>query len=613
MADDAVKDSEAHSPPPYKGKTAKQWIDQLARSHDPRARAAAAEALGFMARDGRQTFGGFSDVPIDSPEPPKLGEEALRPIVAALVAGMDDPNERVRASSAVAVSWIGPRAKAAVAALIRRFDDGDEEVRKNAVRAIGRIGTAAKEATSHLEAILARGDAHHRVDVAGALRMVGAVPDSYVPALVEILAQDGFGSAAHYAAMELAHLGDPAVAALKKAFKDKHPTTRKNAAYAIANMAGWGKLTKDREAVAHALNELARDDDPRVVWAAAQAIGSVHASPERCVPTLVSLLKHKDQTVVEQAAESLGEFGAQAKPALPALTKLLGERKDETVSADYAIREIGIDRVSAEAIRTLKFAERGSWLFLPLCEYPDVALEFLEKNPHVVDVPVRDRDGLTRLMRNPDPRLKPLQEALYKNEQLPLAIIARLREARFLPLLQRRLKTAGAHEKTKLEACARACGSPAERVVTISEAAPGDFKPKSAWPGTDSRRMDPKVLGHGDGLTEVIITGRILRDGGVPAIAPKFYRINDAMLLGERTRDEVPFTFDARTGRFVFVTHVFAAYSSGDGQPEPGPYQTGSSMVLIESEGCKPLQVRFYDEMPEIRITLSVRDKGAGK
>jgi hypothetical protein len=316
---------------------------------------------------------------------------------------------------------------------------------------------------------------------------------------------------------------------------------------------------------------------------------------------------------VEQAAEALGEFGAQAKPALPALIRLLGESKEEIVSADYVIREIGIDRASADAIRTLKLAERGAWLFVPLCEYPDAALEFLQKNAHVVDVPVRDRDELTRLMRNPNPRFKPLQEALYKNERLPLAIIAQLREARFLLLLERKLKTAGAHEKTKLEACARACGAPAKRVVRISESAPGDFKPKSAWPGTDSRRMDPKMAGHGDGFTEVIITRRILRDGGMPAVAPRFYRINDAMLLGERTRDEVPLTFDPKTGRFVFIDHVFAAYSSGDGQPEPGPYQTGSSMVLIESEGCKPLQVSFYDEMPEVHVTLSVHDKGAGK
>ena len=146
--------------------------------------------------------------------------------------------------------------------------------------------------------------------------------------------------------MELGQLGDPAVAALKQALKDKDSTTRQNAAYAIASMAGWGNLTKDRDSVADALIELTRNDSQPVVWHAAQAIGSVHASPEHCIPALISLLKHEDQAVANKAAESLGDFGADAKSALPALIPLLGDRSDEdSRSVAHVIREIGIDQV----------------------------------------------------------------------------------------------------------------------------------------------------------------------------------------------------------------------------------------------------------------------------
>jgi hypothetical protein len=217
---------------------------------------------------------------------------------------------------------------------------------------------------------------------------------------------------------------------------------------------------------------------------------------------------------------------------------------------------------------------------------------------------------LLRVMRNPDAKFKELREALYASEDLPPELIAELAEPRFLKLIERKLKTASAYEATKLRACARACGEQAKEVVVIGESKPGDFKPKSAWPGTDPSRIAPETSGHGDGYTIVIITGRILREDGSPAAAPKFYRINDSMLLGERGRQEVPVTFDGKTGRFVFVTGVFAAYSMGDGQKQPGPYQTGSSMVSIESDGCKPLQVQFYDEMPEVRVTLSARPGG---
>ena len=62
--------------------------------------------------------------------------------------------------------------------------------------------------------------------------------------------------------------------------------------------------------------------------------------------------------------------------------------------------------------------------------------------------------------------------------------------------------------------------------------------------------------------------------------------------------------YDAKTGRFVLVSSVFAAYDMGEGQPEPGPYQTGSAQTLIEAEGAEPLAVRFFDEMPEVEIVL---------
>lgn len=606
--------SNAESRALFKDKTAAHWIDQLRASSDSRARAEAAEALGFIAREGPRTPGGFSDVPFDSVEPEKLSDEALRPVIAGLVAGLQDDDGRVRASAAVAVSWIGERASAALPELIRLVRDDREDSRKNAIKAIGRIGPAAKSAIPHLQPMLVGPNAIRRVEVAEALRLIGAPPDAFLPTLIEVLGQDGPGSADHYAAMELAHLGNPAVNALKQCLKDKNPATRKNAAYTLANMAGWGNLTKDRESVADALIELTLEADSKVVWKGVQALGSVKAAPERSVPALVSLLAHNDRSVVDEAAESLGDFGAEAKRALPALTKLLADVNGEHFhSAAMAIREIGIDRESADAIGTLKIGAAGLWLVVPMCAYPEAAVEFLERNPEAVDVPGGDQDELIRLMRGRDPRFERLQKWLYRCETLPLGVMAELRDERFLPLLERKLKTADTHAKTQWEACARACGAAPGRVVAISESEPGDFKPKSAWPDTDPARMSPEMRGHGDGSTTVIITGRILRAGGAPVVAPRFYRVNDAWLLGKRMRNEVPFTFDKETGQFVFVTNVFAAYSHGDAQQEPGPYQTGSTIVLIECDDCKPLEVRFYDEMPEVRITMSMLEKRPGK
>ena len=490
LADEPVQGPRATNPLLYKDKTAAQWISQLRGSGDENSRAQAAEALGFIAREGQWTSGGFSDVPFDSPEPPKLGEEALQPIVAALINELNNSSARVRASSAIAISWIGPRAKTAVPALSRGLQDVNHDARKNALAAIGRIGPDAKAAVPSLKLMLAKGDARSRVNVAGALRMIGAPPDSYVPSLIGALAEDGYASAAHYAAMELGHLGNPAIGPLKDALKAKDAITRQNAAYAIGNMAGWGNLTEDKDSIAQLLIELTADPSSKVVWHATQAIGSVHASAERSIPALVRLLKHRDKEVVGKAVESLGEFGGEAKSALPALIELLGDDMGEDQrSTDHAIWQIGIDRASARSLAKLKTTAQVSWLFVPLCEFPDVAIQFLKNNPSAVDIPARERDALLRVMRDPDPRFKELRDALYTNEYLPLELIAELGEPRFLELIERKLKTANVYETTKLNACARACGAKAKDVVAIGESKPGDFKPKSAWPGSDRSRI----------------------------------------------------------------------------------------------------------------------------
>lgn len=229
--------------PPFEGRTAGEWIKALQQAPEAESRSKAAEALGFMARETKQTYGGFSDVPIDTPEPPKLTPEALAPIVAALSAGLSDSNARVRASCAVALAWTGTRAKGAVPALLHVLDDSDETTRRNALRAIGDIGPTKDETPARLKRLLATAAGMERVHVAEAMRKTGVEPEAYVPTLIACLACLA-QKESHYAAMELGQLGDPAVPALVAALADQDSNRRGNAAYALGNMAGWEKLTE---------------------------------------------------------------------------------------------------------------------------------------------------------------------------------------------------------------------------------------------------------------------------------------------------------------------------------------------------------------------------------
>ncbi len=123
----------------------------------------------------------------------------------------------------------------------------------------------------------------------------------------------------------------------------------------------------------------------------------------------------------------------------------------------------------------------------------------------------------------------------------------------------------------------------AESVIEINSKKPVAFRPASAWPNTDDTRLSKTSLGHGDGFTPVMVTGEIRgMDGTLPEIV-QFYRTNDSMLLGSKQNYQQSVMYDARTGRFVFLTLVFAAHSLRNDQAEPGPYQTGSVQIRIEA------------------------------
>ncbi|MCA9225537.1 MAG: hypothetical protein KDA47_07990, partial [Planctomycetales bacterium] len=121
----------------------------------------------------------------------------------------------------------------------------------------------------------------------------------------------------------------------------------------------------------------------------------------------------------------------------------------------------------------------------------------------------------------------------------------------------------------------------------------------------DDSRRDKTTLLHGDGITSVMVTGEIRGADGSHPRTVRFYRTNDSMLLGSKQDRHAPLLYDFQSGRFVFLTSVFAAYNyGGNGQAEPGPYQTGSAQIRVEAAGFVPLVVQFFDEMPDVRITL---------
>lgn len=586
----------------HMGMTVGQWIEQLRHGQSGGVRSTAARALGKIAGKRKHTSG-FSDSPAreeDAAPVRELGDAQTRIVVSVLTAALADEDEYVRGHVAEALGHIGSAAKTSVPFLAEALHDKEASVRASAATALERIGQGARAAIPILIEKLKDSSNWVRVSVVMALDRIARDSRAVVPSLVDALG-DPDSRVRRRAALALASKGKAVVPALTEALKADNPEARASAAYAFSNV---GPEANDAWPV---LVAAMKEDNPRVLARVLQALEAIGPAGATAVQPLAGNLKHEDSTVRKLAAEALGGLGAEGKAAAGALAGALKDREESVrLAAADALKKTGIDDETARALAHLHLPREAgapSVVLEVLFDHPGDALAFLKNHPWALTG--ADSEALTDLLSRQAPSYRALQEAIRESENLSAYDMVLMGDARFLPKIRKKMQEADPYARTFLKACARALGEEPEQVVTISETEKGSFRPRSAWPNVDtSRRAAGGTGGHGDGLTTVLITGRILMSDGSPAVDPRFYRTNDRWLLGQRKKERVPIKYDPNTGRFFFLVRIFAAYSfSPDGGPR-APYQTGSAKMLIEARGSEPLEAQFFDEMPEVEIRL---------
>lgn len=428
-------------------------------------------------------------------------------------------------------------------------------------------------------------------------------------------------SEGHYTAIELAKYKKEAVPLLAEGLKSPDASTRKWCSRALTNIVGGYANVSGRGDVEPAglplLAALAQESDEDVAWYMVQAVGKTLPDSKKAIPILVRVLSNGGIALQRETVATIGEYKAEAVPAKLTLIALLRDSDDDWLRGwtVNALRAIGLDKADAATLSGFTFPESGRVAADVLCallDYPESAIDYLKANPGALEQMDSGNSlaALLRVLSDTSSKTSNLRNYLRKRADLPSIAMVHLGSEDFLPAIRSRIATADPHRCSFLQACARALGEKATNIVKISETDGGSFRPKSAHPGTDPARW-ASGGGHGDGSTTVLVTGSLLMSDRSPAVEPRFYHTNGGMLLGEQRKEPAPLlTYDHKTGRFAFFTTVFAAYSTADGQKEPGPYQTGSTRTLIEAKGAKPLTVHFYDEMPDVEITLSRSRKG---
>lgn len=434
-------------------------------------------------------------------------------------------------------------------------------------------------------------------------------------AIARSLARLAIEDQGYRAAIEVAAAKEQAIPALIRNLDSPDPTVRKWSARAVTDMVGGYRDYRGRPTAAPAgpalLRALRQEQDVQVALFLIQAIGCVQPPADQALPLLIGLLADPNVELRRVAVDSLGEYGKDAQPAVDALISSLAGEKDAwtanwILEALFKIApgEALADRLAVTPI--VAGADVRGTLFSCLLPYPAAAGRLLDDHPDALagfnELSVT---MFIPLLNAGDAASQAFRDKLARRSDLPSSLIAVLGDGRHMAVLKQRFKEADPHERLFLSACMRALGAPpGERIVSISATDPGDFKPRSAWPGSDDSRWD-SGSGHGDGIQLVLITGAVrCSDGAIPR-SVAFRDANGGRQFGSGIQQAAKVVYYPSNGRFAYLTCVGAAFAMSRAKRDRGPYQTVADKVTIEADHAQPLTVSFYDEMPDVLITLT--------
>lgn len=470
---------------------------------------------------------------------------------------------------------------------------------------VGAVGCASRPSESDdLAQALARTESFWAEDRAAGFARLGELWDDAEP-----VRSHGFSDTAIEPTVDKARreeLSDDQVdriaQAIQRGLVDGNSRVRKAAAIALC--AAPRPRAETTAAIAVGLNST----DSVVTGYAARGAGRNLPPIESVLRSLLAKVVSDEFQDYAPAVDVLRAYGASATPhADPIAAAILRSRRNRS-SKMYLLCDLELSDLAAKRLADLApdfSSEELGIAAVCLLEHPALLKQVADKRPDTIAALQKHSRRLYEFLCRHPSDAREIRAWLAASDKLLPVSMGLLRDQRFLKRLAAAEESATDHERARLAACRRACGGEPGEQILVDREHPVEFRPRSAWPNVDSRRIDASSEGHGDGVTLAMFTGEVRDSDGSPPPSIAFVRLNDLALQGTPRSESEPVLYDASTGRFVYCTSIFAAYSLVEAQANMGPYQTGSAQVRLEVPGHQPLSLRFFDEMPDMRITVS--------
>ena len=400
------------------------------------------------------------------------------------------------------------------------------------------------------------------------------------------------------------------------------------------------------DSIANAIKTGLADKNAKVRLAAAEALTTAPRNSPACTDALQDVLNSHDSEVrirgysshyiskaelpkIERVIESILQDVQKHKPDEPILFNscffAYGSRlkpySKQLIEAVFHNRKPGecptgilpSISLSDEAVdELLLHADKvrepiAEYAFKAMLEHPQRLHELQAKQPKLAEYfDTSFPDLIYRILCQENEQAKHMRAWLSEQDRLPPTMMALIGNKKFVNELEKLEPAASLHHKKYLEACKRACGMQPENPVQVSANQPITFRPLSATRGGDKSRNGPKEPFCGLGPCNRLVTGTIRNTAGKPPAKIKF---TEQLVRYDEDYKPIPFTiprqvkYDSKDGSFVFFQVVDVTYGS---RMELGPYKTNEIRIRIEAEGCEPLEVEFFDEMPHVQVTLAI-------
>jgi HEAT repeat protein len=243
---------------------------------------------------------------LDAPRPKRVALDSVDGQLRLLAE--NDPS--LRRQGCLGLEALRTKAPRVIRALIHGLDDADDGVRAAATEALATIGNAAVPA---LAEALATSNPRMEIGSARAIRLLSTHAHPPVAVLRQSMRFDGAQL------LETPHL-ERVVAGLRQMVEAREVSVRKEA------LATLRCLGRGAEAAVPDLLTALRDEDREVRYGAAAALGRIGPAARRSVPALLEALAGKDEHLQAVAADTLGVLKVPEKEVIAPLAGSLSEK-----------------------------------------------------------------------------------------------------------------------------------------------------------------------------------------------------------------------------------------------------------------------------------------------